>query len=64
MKQCNVLFDKIDELYYKYLKIWEDVCNIESPTDFKEGIDNVGRYFIKMAEERNWKVDVLHQNVS
>ena len=38
----KVLFDEIDRLYPDYLKVWEDVCNIESPTIYKEGVDKVG----------------------
>ena len=49
--ECLELFEKIDELNEKYIKIWEDVCNIESPTNFKRGVDAVGEYFIKLARE-------------
>ena len=58
------LFNKIDELYPAYLKVWEDVCNIESPTVYKEGVDKVGEYFINMAKERGWHIDVLEQEVA
>ena len=57
--QCEVLFKKIDELNERYISVWEDVCNIESPTNFKEGVDAVGNYFIAMAKERGWDIDVL-----
>ncbi len=61
---CEKLFNTIDELNEKYLNIWEDVCNIESPTDYKEGVDECGRYFIKIAEEKGWKVEVCKQDVA
>lgn len=57
--QCETLFKKIDELNERYISVWEDVCNIESPTNFKEGVDAVGNYFIAMAKERGWDIDVL-----
>ncbi len=57
--ECLELFEKIDELNDKYIKIWEDVCNIESPTNFKRGVDAVGEYFIKLAREHGWQVEVL-----
>lgn len=57
--QCEALFKKIDELNEQYISVWEDVCNIESPTSFKEGVDAVGNYFIAMAKERGWNIDVL-----
>ena len=37
----------IDELNEEYVKIWEDICNIESPWNCKEGVDAVGEYFIR-----------------
>jgi len=58
------IFKKIDELTEKYIKVWEDVCNIESPTSFKEGVDRVGEYFVKMAEEHGFEVERSRQDVS
>ena len=50
-------FDKIDELNSEYVKIWSDVCNIESPTDFKQGVDAVGDYFVNLAKIHGFKVE-------
>ena len=50
------VFDKIDELSDKYLGVWEDICDIESPTSFKEGVDAVGKYLSDMAQSRGWSV--------
>ena len=58
------IFNKIDELNEKYLNILEDVCNIESPTDYKKGVDDACRYIIDIAEKRGWKVEILPQKVS
>jgi len=58
------LFKKIDELNEYYIKIWENVCNIESPTNYKEGVDAVGDFFAKMAIQRGWKVEYFNQPVS
>ncbi len=57
MKKCKKLFEKIDELNEFYLNVWEDVCNIESPSRFKEGLDRCSAYFVKIAEERGWQVE-------
>ena len=62
--KCEKLFEKIDELYPKYIKVWEDVCNIESPTSYKEGVDAVCQYFVKMAEEKGWEIEVEKQEVA
>ena len=46
------LFEEIDRLYPEYLDILEDVVRIESPTNRKDKVDEVGRYFIALANER------------
>ncbi len=48
----------------KYISVWEDVANIESPTSYKEGVDKVGAYFAKMAEERGFLVEYSKQDVA
>lgn len=58
------LFGRIDELAQEYLQMWIDICNIESPTKFKPGVDAVGKYFIEKAEAKGWKVEVHHEDVS
>ncbi len=60
----NKLFDIIDSLYEEYLDIWEDICNIESPTNYKAGVDAVGRYFIERAKEHGWRTEVYAQRDS
>ena len=64
MTVCEKIFDKIDELYEQYLNVWEDICNIESPTNCKAGVDAVGRYISAIAEKRGWEVEVFRQSVS
>ena len=55
------LFNIIDDLNAEYVKMWEDICNIESSWSCKAGVDAVGEYFIRHANERGWKVDVFEQ---
>lgn len=54
----------VDQLTDEYLEIWEDICNLESPSAFKEGVDAVGRYFIEKAAGKGWQVDICQQTVS
>ena len=61
---CGDLFDKIDFLYEDYVRIWADVCNIESPTIDKAAVDKVGKYFINLAKNLDWDVEVFEQPVS
>ena len=53
------LFQKIDELNDKYIEIWRDVCEIESPTSSKSGVDADGAYYKALARERGWDIDVF-----
>lgn len=64
MIRCKRLFEIIEELSDTYLDILEDVCNIESPTNYKEGVDAVGEYFLNMAEKLHWKTEVYSQEKS
>lgn len=52
------LFEVIDSLEQDYIKVWEDVCNIESPTRCKEGVDKVSSYFAELAMQKGFQVDV------
>ena len=61
---CKELFEKIDELSSRYIDILEDICNIESPTNYKPGVDAVGNYIIKIAEKHGWKVEKCVQEVA
>ncbi|MBQ9838400.1 MAG: M20/M25/M40 family metallo-hydrolase [Oscillospiraceae bacterium] len=58
------LFTTVDTLTEEYLQVWEDLCNIESPSAFKEGVDAVGRYCADIARKKGWQVDVFHHDVS
>ena len=60
----QTLLKTIDALQEQYLNVLEDVCNIESPTLDKAGVDACGAYFIRMAEQRGWKVEIAPQTVS
>lgn len=60
----NKLFKTIDGLYDKYCDIWKEVCTIESHTRDKDGVDAVGMYFVRMAEEKGWKIEICPQAVS
>ena len=58
------IFDEVEKLKDKYVGIWEDICNIESPTSDKAGVDKVGEYFIRLANEQGWQVEVFEQPVA
>lgn len=58
------IFKTVDELSDYYIDVWEKVCNIESPTEYKAGVDAVGNLFAEMAQNRGWKVEYFNQPVS
>ena len=62
--KCEKLFATIDGLYKSYLDIWEDVCNVESPTQDKARVDAVGKYFSNIAEKKGWEVEIFESFVS
>ncbi len=58
------IIEKIEELDELYIQVWEDVCNIESPTAYKAGVDAVGDYLLRLARERGWEVRLCPQEVA
>lgn len=61
MKQ---LFDKIDELNNYYLNVWKDICNIESPTNYKKGVEAVGEYIADFSLKKGWDIKYSYQKIS
>lgn len=64
MPNNELLTRKLDEFEAEYIDFLIDICKIESPTDYKKGVDDVGRYIIEKAEKRGWKIEIQHQEVS
>ena len=52
------LLEKIDSLTEEYIQIWQDVCNLESPTNDKERVDAAGAYIAAWARKKGWKVHI------
>ncbi len=61
---CMELFEEIDRLNEHYLDVLENVCNIESPTSYKKGVDDAGKYFETLAKEKGFKIERFAQEVS
>ena len=53
------VLDKIDELNESYIALWEQVCNLESPTADKKGVDAVGNCLKEIAIQRGWQIRTL-----
>ncbi len=58
------IFETIDSLKEEYVSFWEEFCNIESPTDYKEGVDRAGQYVIDRAKELGFDIEISEQKVS
>lgn len=54
---CSRIFDVIDKLNGRYVDVWEDICNLESPSADKERVDAAGAYFVALSEKRGWKFE-------
>ena len=50
------VFNEIDKLKDKYINILVDICNIESKSDDKEGVDKVGDYLWSFAEKMGYAI--------
>ena len=61
---CKELFEEIDGLYPHYVDVWKDVCNIESPTNYKQGVDRVCKYFENMAKELGFYTEILKNDIA
>lgn len=58
------LFSEIDSLTEKYIGIFEEICNIESPTSYKAGVDAVGEYIINYMKRFAVSVTVHEEKIS
>lgn len=58
------LFAEIRRLESKYLPMWQEICEIESPTSYKEGVDAVADYCIAHAQKLGWNVVRGSEDVS
>jgi len=60
----NNIYQEIDQLYNTYLNKWIDIVKIDSPSNYKEGVDKVGDYFINEAKKENWDIEILNNENS
>ena len=58
------VFSEIDRLKDKYTSFLIDICNIESPTDFKEGVDAVGKFCTDHARSLGFSIEYHREKVS
>lgn len=64
MEKIDELFSNINELNRNFISFWIDVCNIESPTEYKAGVDAVGKYFCDFAKAQGFDIEIFEQSVS
>ncbi len=64
MISCENVFKRIEALEQEYIKVLEEFCLVESPTDYKEGVDAAGNYIIQKAEAFGWKVEKQKQEIA
>ena len=64
MTDLNKLLSEIDRLNDEFIKFWVDFANIESPTEYKEGVDKASGLFIDYAKSIGFDIEILEQNNS
>ena len=52
------VFERINCLTEDYIKVLEDVVNIESPSSVKSRVDDVGKYFIDLSKKNGWEIEI------
>ncbi len=62
--KCKELFAKIDEHFEEYVDVWQKICEIESPTALKSGVDAVGALVVELAKRRGWEVEIHEEKIS
>ena len=58
------VYTKIDELKDEFLTIWQDIVKIDSPSDYKEGVDKVGQYFIDYGAKQLWDIEIQENQIA
>ncbi len=64
MIEYKKVFKRIDELEKQYITLLEEFCLIESPTDYKAGVDAAGNYIIEKAKAFGWKIEKQEQKIA
>ncbi len=64
MSVCDKIFKRIDASEKEFIAFWEEFCTIESPTDYKEGVDAAGSYIIEKAKTHGWMIEKQVQKIS
>lgn len=58
------IFETIDYLEQEYILFWQELCNIESPTEYKDGVDRAGRLIIERAKKLGFDIEICEQKIS
>ena len=64
MNETQKLFEILEDLTPEFIQVWQDIVNIESPTDYKEGVDRVGEYLVNFAKREGFQTEVFSQSVA
>ncbi len=52
----NEVFEIVDRYFQEYKQVWIDLCNIESKSSDKAGVDKVGRYIKKLSQAKGFGI--------
>ena len=51
--------EQIQSLYPKYVDLWVKLCNIESPSNYKAGVDQVGNTILEFTKDFGLKTEII-----
>lgn len=60
---CAKLFKVVDDLSQEYLDFLIELVKIESPTEYKDGVDSVCKLITDRAREKGFEVDILYHPI-
>lgn len=62
--ELDRVFETVDALHATYVEYLREICEIESPTNDKAGVDAVGAWFLRKAEQFGWECEVHREEIS
>ncbi len=64
MSDIKELFESVIKHESEYIDLWCELCSVESPTSFKEGVDNAIRLLTDFADRFGWRVEHFEEKLS
>lgn len=60
----ELVFNELNKLEEKYINVWKEFSEIESPSNFKEGVDKASGYIAEIAKSIGYVIEKFEHPVS